>query len=178
MLTALKVRYETIEQEYKNALIALQHTSRERQQKKFLENCFIDTCISPRLGENRKAALRSFGIETAADIAPHKIMSIPGFDTTLINELMNWRKQQERKFVYDDENRVSASDIQSLIHTFQPKIRRVEREILAGIEKLHAIQQRIFKSRAKFQPVVEKSARDLAQAHANLSVFALTGKFF
>jgi DNA-binding helix-hairpin-helix protein with protein kinase domain len=178
VLTALKVRYETIEQEYKNALIALQHTSRERQQKKFLENCFIDTYISPRLGENRKAALRSFGIETAADIAPHKIMSIPGFDTTLTNELMNWRKQQEKKFVYDDENRVSASDIQSLIHTFQPKIRPVEREILAGIEKLHAIQQRIFKNRAKFLPVVEKSARDLAQAHANLSVFALTGKFF
>jgi DNA-binding helix-hairpin-helix protein with protein kinase domain len=178
VLTSLKGRYEAIEQEYKNGLVALQHTSRERQKKKFLENCFIETCTSPRLSENRKAALRSFGIETAADIAPHKIMSIPGFDSTLTNELMNWRNLQEKKFVYDDENRVSASDIQSLIHTFQPKIRPVEREILSGIEKLHAIQQKIFKSRARFQPVVEKSARDLAQAHANLSIFVLTGKFF
>ena len=47
-LTGSKRRYEAIEQEYKNALAALQHTSRERQQKKFLETRFIDTCTSPR----------------------------------------------------------------------------------------------------------------------------------
>ena len=177
-LTVLKGRYETIEREYKNALVTLQHTSRERQEKKFLENCFIDTCTSPKLGENRKAALRSFGIETAADIAPHKIMSIPGFDSALTSELMNWRKQQESRFVFDEQKGVSASDVQGLIHTFQPKIRPVERELLIGIEKLHAIQQKVFKNRVKFQPVIEKSARDLAQAHANLSVFRLTGKIF
>jgi hypothetical protein len=54
----------------------------------------------------------------------------------------------------------------------------VERELLIGIEKLHATQQKIFKNRVKFQPVIEKSARDLAKAHADLSVFTLTGKFF
>jgi DNA-binding helix-hairpin-helix protein with protein kinase domain len=177
-LTALKGRYEAIEREYKNALVTLQHTSRERQQKKFLENCFIDTCTTPGLSENRKAALRSFGIETAAEIAPHKIMSIPGFDSALANELMNWRKQQESRFVFDEQKGVSASDVQGLIHTFQPKIRPVERELLIGIEKLHATQQKIFRNRVKFQPVIEKSARDLAKAHADLSVFALTGKFF
>jgi DNA-binding helix-hairpin-helix protein with protein kinase domain len=177
-LTALKGRYEAIEREYKNALVTLQHTSRERQQKKFLENCFIDTCTTPGLSENRKAALRSFGIETAAEITPHKIMSIPGFDAALANELMNWRKQQESRFVFDEQKGVSASDVQGLIHTFQPKIRPVERELLIGIEKLHATQQKIFKNRVKFQPVIEKSARDLAKAHADLSVFTLTGKFF
>jgi DNA-binding helix-hairpin-helix protein with protein kinase domain len=177
-LTGSKRRYEAIEQEYKNALAALQHTSRERQQKKFLENFFIEACTSPRLTENRKAALRSFGIETAADIDPHTIAGIPGFDAALTNDLVNWRRQQEGRFVFDEEKRVSASDIQGLIHTFQPKIRPVEREILAGIERLYTIQQKILKTRAKFQPVIEKSARDLAQAHANLSVVTLAGKFF
>jgi DNA-binding helix-hairpin-helix protein with protein kinase domain len=177
-LTGSKRRYEAIEQEYKNALAALQHTSRERQQKKFLENFFIEACTSPRLTENRKAALRSFGIETAADIDPHTIAGIPGFDAALTNDLVNWRRQQEGRFVFDEEKRVSASDIQGLIHTFQPKIRPVEREILAGIERLYTIQQKILKTRTKFQPVIEKSARDLAQAHANLSAVTLTGKFF
>jgi hypothetical protein len=91
---------------------------------------------------------------------------------------LNWRKQQESRFVFDEEKGVSAADIEGLIHTFQPKLRPVERELLLGIEKLHAIQQKILKNRTKFQPVIEKSARDLAQAHANLSVFALTGKLF
>jgi len=177
-LSHAKQRYETIEQEYRTALSALQHTSKERQQKKFLENCHIDACSSPRLTENRRAALRSFGIETVADIDLHRIMSIPGFDATLANELVNWRKQQESRFVFDEEKRTSASDIQGLIHTFQPKIRPAEREILTGIERLYAIQQKILKNRAKFQPVIEKSARDLAQARANLAAVMLGGKWF
>jgi len=61
------------------------------------------------------------------------------------------------------------SDVQNLIHTFQPRIRPVEREFLMGVENLHAIQQKILRNRAKFQPVIEKSARDLAQAEANFS---------
>jgi len=177
-LNALRVKYEAIEKEYKNALLELQHTTKERQQKKFLENCYIENCTSPRLGENRKAALRSFGIETAADIEMHKIMSIPGFDAALANGLVAWRQQQERMFVYDDKQGASPSDIQNLIHTFQPRIRPVEREFLTGIENLQAIQQKVLRNRAKFQPVIEKSARDLAQAQANLSVLTLTGKLF
>jgi len=175
-LNALRAKYEAIERDYQNALVELQHTTKERQQKKFLENCYIENCISPRLGDNRKAALRSFGIETAADIDMHKIMSIPGFDAALANELVAWRAGQERLFVYDDKKGVSPSDVQNLIHTFQPRIRPVEREFLTGIENLHAVQQKILRNRAKFQPVIEKSARDLAQAEANFSVFTLTGK--
>ena len=177
-LTHARQRYETIEQNYKNAVAALGHTSRERQQKKFLESCHIDACPSSRLTENRRAALRSFGIETAADIDPHRMLGIPGFDAALISELVSWRKQQESRFVFDADLRVPATDIQSLIHTFQPKIRPAEREILTGIEQLFTIQQKILKNRARFQPVIEKSARDLAQAHANLSAVSLVGKWF
>jgi DNA-binding helix-hairpin-helix protein with protein kinase domain len=177
-LNTLRAQYEAIEKDYQKALDDLQNTTKERQQKKFLENCYIENCTSPRLGENRKAALRSFGIETAADIDMHTIMGIPGFDTAIANELVAWRKRQEQLFVYDDKKGVSPSDVQNLIHTFQPRIRPVEREFLLGVENLHAIQQKILRNRAKFQPVIEKSARDLAQAEANFSVFTLTGSRF
>jgi len=177
-LNTLRAQYEAIEKDYQKALDDLQNTTKERQQKKFLENCYIENCTSPRLGENRKAALRSFGIETAADIDMHTIMGIPGFDTAIANELVAWRKRQEQLFVYDDKKGVSPSDVQNLIHTFQPRIRPVEREFLMGVENLHAIQQKILRNRAKFQPVIEKSARDLAQAEANFSVFTLTGSRF
>jgi len=177
-LNTLRAQYEAIEKDYQKALDDLQNTTKERQQKKFLENCYIENCTSPRLGENRKAALRSFGIETAADIDMHTIMGIPGFDTAIANELVAWRKRQEQLFVYDDKKGVSPSDVQNLIHTFQPRIRPVEREFLLGVENLHAIQQKILRNRAKFQSVIEKSARDLAQAEANFSVFTLTGSRF
>jgi DNA-binding helix-hairpin-helix protein with protein kinase domain len=177
-LTAAKEKYETIAREYKNAVAALQHTSRDRQLKKFLKNCLIDSSSLPWLSENQKAALRSRGIESAADVVYQKITNLPGFDAALTNNLIKWSKQQEDKFVFDENSRVSVSDIQGLIHTFQPKIRPVEHEILSGVEKLYSTQQKILVNRTKFQPVIEKSAKDLAQAYANFSVFNLTGKLF
>ena len=174
-LTRLKNRYEAIEKEYRNAVTALQHTSRERQEKKFLEGIYIENCTSPRLNENRRAALRSFGIETAADLDFKKIMGIPGFDQAMANELVAWRKQKEGKFIFDEGKGAPAADVQGLIHTFQPKIRPVERDLLSGVERLYALQQKILKNRAKFQPVIEKNARDLAQAHADLSAISLIG---
>lgn len=174
-LTRLKNRYEAIEKEYRNAVAALQHTSRERQETKFLEGIYIENCTSPRLNENRRAALRSFGIETAADIDFKKIMGIPGFDQVMANELVAWRKQKEAKFIFDEGKGAPAADVQGLIHTFQPKIRPVERDLLSGVEQLYSLQQKILKNRAKFQPVIEKNARDLAQAHADLSAISLIG---
>ena len=50
-------KIQTIEREYKNALAALQHTSREHQLKKFLETCLIETCKSPRSARPRKPVL-------------------------------------------------------------------------------------------------------------------------
>ncbi|MDD1702980.1 MAG: hypothetical protein LUQ31_08390 [Methanoregula sp.] len=175
-MQSLRSRYDAIEREYKHAVESLNHGAKERQQKKFLENCFFDSSSFPRIGENRKAALRSFGIETAADISRPKLMSIPGFDDPIIDSLVTWRTQMENLFVFDPSKGTSPSDIQGLIHTFQPKIKPVERDLLIGVEKLQSIQQKVFKNRAKFQPLVEKSAKDLAQAHANLSVFSFTGK--
>jgi len=177
-LSTARNRYEAIEREYKNALANLESTSRERQLKRFLENCFIDTCNSPRLSENQKAALRSFGIETAADVSFARIAGIQGFDTTTAANLAKWRQQQESRFVFDGEKRVSAGDVQGLIHAYQPKIRPVERDILTGVEKLHATREQIMRSRAKIQPIMEKSARDLSQAHANLAVFSLSATFW
>ncbi|MFA5331265.1 MAG: hypothetical protein WC342_02695 [Methanoregula sp.] len=175
-MQSLRSRYDGIEREYKRALDSMNSSAKERQKKKFLENCFFDCMSFPRIGENRKAALRSFGIETAADISRPKIMSIPGFDETAIEALVTWRAQMENMFIFDPSKGTSPSDVQGLIHTFQPKIKPVERDLLIGVEKLQSIQQKVFKNRAKFQPLVEKSAKDLAQARANLSVFSLTGK--
>jgi len=170
-LLILKRNYETIEKEYKNAEISLQNTVKERQLKKYLENCFIDNSSIPHIGPNRKATLRSFGIETAADIEPYKIKSIPGFGDALTDELVFWRQQIENKFRFDPSKRIEKSDVQLLLNKFQPRMKPIEREIRSGIENLIQIQQKIFKNRSDMQNSVEKCAKDLAQAQANLKPF-------
>ena len=46
----------------------------------------------------------------------------------------------------------------------------VEQELRVELETLYQTQQKILRNRAKFQPMVEKSAQELAQARANVRV--------
>lgn len=66
-------------EEEKRALAALHDTARERQKQKFLEGFFIDVASIPGVGPARKAALRSFGIETAADVTRRGVKQVKGF---------------------------------------------------------------------------------------------------
>lgn len=51
----------------------------ERQKQRFLDTCFIDRATISGVGPAPKAALRSFGIETAADVSRNKVMQVRGF---------------------------------------------------------------------------------------------------
>lgn len=170
-LKGLKQQYETIENEYKNALNSLRHTAKERQLQRFLDGCFIDSYRFPTIAQNRKAALRSFGVETAADVTPEKLAAIPGLGKSLATELLGWRRQMETKFVFDPSKGTDNTDVQTLLHKFQPKLNPIERELRVGLETLYHTQQKILQNRAKFQPMVEKNAKELAQAHADMTVF-------
>jgi DNA-binding helix-hairpin-helix protein with protein kinase domain len=175
-LKVAKRNFEAIEREYKSALSSIQHTARERQLITFLESCFIDSYNFLRIGANRKATLRSFGIETAADITRASLMRITELDTIHKDELLEWRHQMENKFRFDPSRGMDKSDIQPLIHKFQPKLKPLERELHMGPEALYKIQQAVLKNRVRFQPMTEKSAKDLAQAHADYEIFTFNWK--
>jgi len=172
-LVNLKRDYEALENEYNYEYLSMQNTARERQLRKYLETCFIDNSNIPKIGRNRKATLRSFGIETAADITGYKIRGIPGFGDLLTQELLFWRQQMESRFRFDPSKGIDKTDIQLLTQKFQPRMRPLQRSLRSGIENLDRIQQTIFTRRISMQPDVEKCAKELAQAHVNLKPFHL-----
>jgi len=170
----LKWKYENIERGYRNGLLLLERTIKERQQKKFLERCSIDNCTVPRIGDGLKKILKSAGIGTAADITQKKLFGIPQLDNTLTNDLLAWRDKMERNFLFDPTKGIEQSDIHVLIHKYQPMIKPVERDLLQGIPKLQRTQEDITKKRITLRPATEKRARDLAQAEADFEVFSRT----
>jgi DNA-binding helix-hairpin-helix protein with protein kinase domain len=173
-LRELRRKYEGIEREYKAGLVALEGTIKDRQLHQFLACYSIETCPVPRLTPNLKMILKSSGIVTAADIEPRKIMSIPQVDNTLANEILLWREQKERTFLFDPTKGIERSDIQALIHKHQPQMKPIERELKTGIAKLHRIEDDIQKKRIALRPAVEKKAKELAQAEADFEVFSRT----
>jgi DNA-binding helix-hairpin-helix protein with protein kinase domain len=176
-LFVLKSNYETIEKEYKNALASLQHATREWQQRKFLEHYTINDSILPHIREDEAERLRSYGIRTAADITRSNLAGRCPLDRTQIQELISWRKNLERLFLFDPTKGPDKSDTMALIHTFQPRLKPVERELQSGIDKLVRIHQEIIHNRATFQPLVEKSAKELSQAAANVRAMKILGIF-
>ena len=53
------------------------------------------------MGVARSAVLRSWGIETAADIDEDKIAQVPGFGRNLTDRLVNWRDGLEGRFLFE-----------------------------------------------------------------------------
>jgi DNA-binding helix-hairpin-helix protein with protein kinase domain len=77
--------------EEKRQLQILEQKKREDQLTHYLERFLIANAKIPKIGSGRKAVLRSFGIETAADINQRRISGIQGFGPTLISSLMGWQ---------------------------------------------------------------------------------------
>ncbi len=167
-LISLKIKYEFIEKEYKQELLSLQNAAKERQLKKYLDSFFIDSCSISKIGPTRKASLRSFGIETAGDISYGRIRRIPGFGDVLTSDLVGWRNQIENNFKFDSSKGVDKTDVQFINQKFKPKLKPIERELRSGFEKLEQIQHSIIKKREDLYSIVERNAKELAQAQANL----------
>ena len=170
-LARLKGQYESLDAEYAQEKQKLQTTIREHQLHKFLDSFFIDDHKIPNIGPGRKATLASFGIETAADIDPHKIRRIKGFGRSLTDDLVRWRKSLESRFVFDPSKGIDPADVAALNQKFRQCRTQIESALLASPELLNQVRADVIRKRQSLQVEVEAAARALAQARADRSVF-------
>ncbi|MGQ9647674.1 MAG: hypothetical protein ACUVWO_14200 [Thermodesulfobacteriota bacterium] len=167
----MKSRYENLNSEYAREKQKLQAAVRERQLHKFLDTFFIHDHSIPKVGAGRKATLASFGVETAADVEPGKILRISGFGPSLTNELVQWRRRLEGKFRFDPSKGVDPADIAALNQKFRQERTEIEGALLATPEILNKVRAQILNKREALRPQIEDVAKALAQARADLSIF-------
>lgn len=147
----------------------LQATAYDRQKHKFLDTCFIDNASIPGVGPARKAALRSFGIETAADVTKNRVMQVRGFGESLTRAVFDWKASCERRFTFNPAAAVSRSDRDTVRAKYAAKRASIERVLAAAPAELQQFRQRARSSFALLQPQLEAAAQKLAQAQADLS---------
>lgn len=169
-LHALRDDYKRVDAEYTAALQALQNTVRERQLHRFLDSFIIEEQDVPQIGPSRSNTLRSFSIETAADIDANAILGIPGFGPSLTAALMDWRRDLERKFVFNPSKGIDQADVSALDHRFRQRRQNLEGKLLAGAESLNALRAEAFARARALKPIVDNAARCLAQAQADFSI--------
>ncbi len=156
-------------EEEKRALAALHDTARERQKQKFLEGFFIDVASIPGVGPARKAALRSFGIETAADVTRRGVKQVKGFGDHLTQAVIDWKASCERRFVFRPNEAITPADRQAVLTKMAAKRHRLESTLTVGATELQRFR---LQAPARTMPLMEplrQAAEKLAQAQADLS---------
>jgi hypothetical protein len=86
----------------------------QTQMTRFLEAHTLEKAKIKSIGTARKLTLRSYGIETAADVVRGRIERVYGFGPAKAQSLLAWRRSVESKFRFDPKRGVDPRDIASV----------------------------------------------------------------
>ncbi|MFZ4848213.1 MAG: helix-hairpin-helix domain-containing protein, partial [Caldilinea sp.] len=166
-LEDLKRKYQALHRQCVDEKRKLEHNARDLQLHEYLDNQHINRANIPGIGPARRASLISFGVETAADVDEAVISCIPGFGPKLTCELVEWRRQFERRFSFDPARGILRADLAKLEHRYAGQLRVLEQKLLAGPKELRDISQRLIAERQVLSSHVEQKTQSLAQVEAD-----------
>ena len=125
----------------------------------------IETAKLANIGVARCAVLRSWGIDTAADVEEAKIADIPGIGKTLTDKLVVWRHVKERAFVYNAAAIVDPLEVQRIDRQLAARRTKLMKEMRERISEVERRVDRFNSDRAALWTQVETAfnARMLAR---------------
>lgn len=169
-LRKLYNQYQDLGELEKRELEKLRSTAEARQKDVFLERFFIDTAQISGVGPARKAALRSFGIETAADVTRERIRQVKGFGEGLTRSMLDWRASCERGFKFNPTTAVTDQDRQKVRASVAARRATLESGLNAGLQELTLMSKNGSREFEALKAQARAAARALAQASADLAL--------
>ena len=171
-LAELRNEYVGLAAKEKAELDALHQTAEQRQRVKFLDRYFIDAASIHGVGPAKKAALRSFGIETAADVEWNKVRAVKGFGDVLTRAVVDWRKACERKFVFNPAQAVTEADRNAVRAKLMVQRKGIEAKLNAGASELQRMSLEANGRTASLRTQLQSAAQEYAQARADMALLS------
>jgi DNA-binding helix-hairpin-helix protein with protein kinase domain len=169
-LARLRDEYQYLPEREKTEITNLHATAEARQKHQFLERYFLDASPISGVGPTKKAALRSFGIETAADVTWNKVIAVKGFGEVLTRAVVDWRKACERRFVFNPRIAVTEADKNSVRVQIATRKRTIEVTLNASVAELQRLRQDMINKTNALNPLLQVASQKLAQTRADLNV--------
>jgi DNA-binding helix-hairpin-helix protein with protein kinase domain len=169
-LERFRDEYQRLPEVEKIEIEQLHATAEVRQKHEFLDRCFIDSATISGVGQAKKAALRSFGIETAADVTSSRVRGVKGFGDVLTRAVVDWRKSCERRFTFDPRRAVSENDKNAIRAKIAVRKRVLEAALSSGANELQQFQKVAASRYQSLRPGLESAAKRVAQAKADMSL--------
>ncbi len=158
--------YEQQLERYKRELAGLTQQVQELQRADFLRRFQVDIVSLPWLSTSLVAALRSEGIETAADITAD-VDQVPGIGPKRKEQLLLWRSSCAAGFVFSAAKGVPAMARDEVNHRHQLALQNIERKLTVALQEAEGFQRSV-QQRLPFTAEHEVLARAYAQARADL----------
>lgn len=174
-LEAAVVEYRALASAKAQAVTRLKDERHNRQLRDYLDHFLIRRASISGIGPAKTITLASFGIESAADIERHAILSIPGFGPATVDKLIAWRAQHERRFVYNPApNRSDVAGQAKLEADFANKAAALAKQISGGqAELLQAANTLRARLQLEDQRLAEIAA-ERAQLEADLAFLGIS----
>jgi DNA-binding helix-hairpin-helix protein with protein kinase domain len=121
-------------------LADLTNRKREIQLRNYLDNYDIDQVKIKGIGNARKLTLKSYGIETAADIEYSRIISISGFGPATVQSLVDWKERVKAGFRFDPTLSINPADVSAIKATIA--LQRIDLEAKTR-QAVHVLQKAV-----------------------------------
>jgi tetratricopeptide (TPR) repeat protein len=166
-----KETYENLAQIRQLKIQQLEAEARKNRLDEFLDQFEINDAEIKGINRTVKTALLSNGVETAADVSEiKKLKQIPSIGNLRARWLLDWRRDLEKKFVFDPAKGVplearlrTERDVDAL--RFQ-----LESELGVGARHLRQMKREIETVRQRLQPALAQARLELSQAEVDLAV--------
>lgn len=129
-------------------------TSEAKQREAYLDRFQLSREKVPGIGPGRVTRLRSFGIETAWDVTPARVMAVPGFGQGLASNLMAWRASRERGFRFNPNHPIAAAELRSIDLEINSKRQLHIDALRYGPSRLQAINSGILRNEERLKPEI------------------------
>jgi DNA-binding helix-hairpin-helix protein with protein kinase domain len=167
-LEELKERIDALASEREARLKALARSVPEAEQRvRYLSQFRIEDAGLHNIGPARGAVLRSWGIETAAEVDAAKIAEIPGFGRNLTDRLVNWRWGREQNFKFMPLSIADPVEVQKLDREIAARRIRLMKELRAGIVELEKRINSVQSARKVHRATLEVAFNSWMLAHWN-----------
>jgi len=168
-LKTAKTEYQNLPTVLQRKLQQLEQEVYQRQLERFLDGFRIDKARISGIGHARQITLRSYGLETAADITQNAVLAVPGFGPTYTAKLLVWRASIEQRFVFDSSRGVDPQDKRNVEIEIQNRRAKLEQELRNGVTVLRRLSDQANSTHINLRDSADTAVKNLNQAEADLA---------
>ncbi|MCD9186494.1 MAG: tetratricopeptide repeat protein [Pyrinomonadaceae bacterium] len=160
--------YQNLQKDSRQKIKLLQDEALRYQLETHLSNYALAGSKIAGIKAESISQIEKYGIKTAADVETKRLQTIPEIDGYLSTKLLDWRKNLERHFEYQPNVPLPESSHQRVLHEFNEKRRKIEKDIEKLLTAARMSANSLFQKQKQILAQTEKTAQELMQAEVNL----------